>query len=202
MMELDTDASVVRSWRRALTGLDGLQAYPFHAVKKRRKLKQLASDTRLLAACQAAAVGSVGMTPEMLALLLVDATEGSLDALLPHVERARTERALFEQFDRLQRYGGPETTALFAVLGREWAEKRVDCQVLALAERFGLVTANRFRLKLVIRAEKPVKRSTFDEVKLSFDSAKAPGFALSRAQVTSTPNSTSSWQRTVVPPTA
>jgi hypothetical protein len=194
----DTDgAALMRSWRAALTGLEGLQMYAFDKTKKGQKLKKLTRDARLVAAWQAAAVASEVVTRDVLALLLIDASEASLDALLPHFERARTDPELLRALEDLQRYQSPATTPLFMLVRELLDQQRSRSPVLALGERFGLVSKGRFHLTVTIRAKKPVKRFTYDEVCLTFESDDEPGYFLTRGQETHSPTSSSGWHREV-----
>lgn len=195
-----SDEALVGRWRAALAGLDGLQMYSESHAKKAKKLKRLAGVAQVLAAWQTAVVASQTVARDALALLIIDATDASLDALLPHFERARGDHALLEQLESLQRYQSPATTALFASVKGTLSTKRAASPVLALGERFGLATKGRFQLKVVIRATKPAKRSTYDEVCLTFDSNEVPGYFLTRGQETTSATSSSSWHREVKTP--
>lgn len=197
MVDEASDEALLSSWHEALVGLDGIQTYPFDPTKKGKKLKKLAADSRFLTAWQTSVVASQTVARDALALLIIDASDASLDALLPHFERARDDHDLLAQLETLQRYQSPATAALFASVKGSLTAKRTASPVMALGERFGLVTKGRFQLKVVIRATKPAKRSTFDEVCLTFDSHEVPGYLLAYGQESSTPTSTTSWHRKV-----
>jgi hypothetical protein len=189
MVDDSSDDALVKSWRAALVGLDGVQMYAFDLTKKHNKLKRLASDARLVAAWQEAAVASERLAFDVLALLVIDASDASLDALLPHLERARGDHERLEQLEALQRYQTPATAALFAQVRDTLHRRRAGSAVLALGERFGLASQGRFQLKLVIRAKQRVQGSTFDEVSLTFDSHEAPGYFLTFGQASNTSSS-------------
>ncbi len=201
-----TGPELVRCWQKAMTGLDGIQAYQYASRKqKAAKLASLARDGQFVAAWQAAAVGADWLPLDVLSLLLVDATDASIDALLPHVERALTDPERLAMFEEAARYETPATAALFARMRGELSSQRAASPVLALGERFGLASKGRFRLTVEVRATKPAKRTrtevTYDVATVTFDSNNDPGFGLSRGQRSRTQGAgstgSSSWARGV-----
>ena len=197
MVDATSDQSLVTTWREALAALDDIQKYPFDATKRRNKLRDIARNQRILTAWQTAAVGVTFLPDAVLALLIIDASEASLDALLPHFERARLDAEVLSSFEVMARYETPRTTSLFARLRADAATKRAASPVLAFGERFGLAKNGRFKLSLSVLAKKPAKRFTWDFIELRFDSNDEPGFSLSTGQQTRTPTSSSSWSRLV-----
>lgn len=195
-LDVSNDTALETTWRAALSVLDDIQKYPFDATKRGKKLRDIARSEHVLSAWQAAARAQE-LPSAVLALLIIDASEASLDALVPHFERALTDRDVLEAFEDLERYVSSRTAPLFARLKSHGAAERAQSPVLAFGERFGLAKSGRFKLKLELLATKPVKRFTYDFVTLSFDSHDTPGFALTTGQQTRTSNSSSMWQRGV-----
>ncbi|MFT3711806.1 MAG: hypothetical protein QM817_29560 [Archangium sp.] len=197
LVDTETDESLATTWREALAALDDVQKYPFDATKRGKKLRDIARNQRVLTAWQTAAVGVTFLPDAVLALLIIDASDASLDALLPHFERARSDADVLSSFEAMARYETPRTASLFERLRSDAATKRAASPVLAFGERFGLAKNGRFKLTLSVLAKKPAKRSTWDFIALSFDSNDEPGFSLSTGQQTRTPTSSSSWSRGV-----
>jgi hypothetical protein len=117
-LELD-DAALEAAWGGALQALLDLQtSYGWGSKQKRAKLQALAAEPRLLGAVQAAAGACEEAPVDLLAVLAIDASEASVDALLPHVERAAREKD--RGLDLLQRLRthARSTPTLDALLAR------------------------------------------------------------------------------------
>lgn len=191
------ESSLESSWRAALSALDDIQKYPFDATKRAKKLRDISRNPRVLLAWQTAAVGAEFIPSAVMALLILDASEASLDALMPHFDRTLRDRERLSAFEELARYEGPRTASLFARLRSHSASERAASPVLRFGERFGLAKNGRFKLSVTLLATTPVNRFTDDFVSLEFDSDDEPGFSLSTGQRTRTATSSSSWNRVV-----
>ena len=80
------DSALRDTWTRALLELLDLQTtYAWGSRQKKAKLQALAKQPRVVAAIQAAVVNAVDRPPmDMLAVLAIEASDASVDALLPH----------------------------------------------------------------------------------------------------------------------
>jgi len=84
-------------WERALLALLDLQTtYAWGSTQRRQKLQALAKSPDVVRAVQAAVVASANPPMDMLAVLSIDASDASLDALLPHFAHGT-------ELERLQR---------------------------------------------------------------------------------------------------
>lgn len=195
MIDDSSDARLEQTWREAMVGLDGVQAYqyPWGNKNKTKKLRELAKDARVLHAFQASAVACESISRDVLALLMIDASDASGDALMPHFERALKDPDRLEALEEVQRHESPATAALFSRARGELQQIRAASPVLELGRQFGLAKGDRFKLTVELRATKPVKRNTFDVAMIFFDSNESPGFKLRHGQVTQTPTSHSAW---------
>ena len=197
LLDTSSDQSVLATWREGLEGLQSIQSYPFDATKKAKKLRQIAKSDRVLAAWQAAAVGSARVQTDVLALLLIDSSEASIDALMPLFQRSLGVPARLEQLESVARYETPATAAMFGLTRQALSASRGTSPVLAFGEKLGLASKGRFRVTVRVRAKKRPKRFTFDFAQLVLDSDGHPGFMLTRGQETITPSSSSMWQRQI-----
>ncbi len=186
------DSSVTRlekSWRAAMKGLDGLNAYEGADKKKVAKLKAIAGDPRALAAWQAAAVGSPWVMKNLLWLLVIDGSPESVDALLPHFERARRDRGRLQQLEAVKRDAHPATEPLFLAAGAARSQLREGSTVAALGRRFGFDQGGRARAWLRIPAEgdprgQGTRRRPFAEIELDSDAPREAELAVSVVSAT------------------
>ncbi len=103
-----TDEALTRTWRPAVIALKAFESqYAWGSNEKRARLADVQADARLLEACRAAVVGCTQVPLELLAVLALDGTEASADALLPHVERALVDLTMLEALARLERFAAP-----------------------------------------------------------------------------------------------
>lgn len=78
------DAALASAWVAALRALLDLSlTYGWGSKQRKARFKALAAQPTVVRAVQAAVVGTNDPTIDMLAVLAVDASEGSIDALLP-----------------------------------------------------------------------------------------------------------------------
>ena len=131
-----------RAWAAALQALLDLDVtYAWGSAQRRAKYAALAADPRALAAIQAVAVGCEEVSVSMLAVLATDASDASIDALLPHFARAAKERGrgldLLEQLETHAR-PTPGMKAMLAEVRTMLAERNAVSPFIALARRIGL----------------------------------------------------------------
>jgi hypothetical protein len=107
------------------------------------------ADPRLVEAARVAAVGATVVPLELLAVLAMEGSEASADALMPHVERALTNEAHLEPLSRLGRFAAKTKpmTALLALVESRLDAARGASPVMALAKRLGLASGARFRVE-------------------------------------------------------
>lgn len=131
-----------QSWAEALGAILDLEStYAWGSSQKRRKLAALAADARFLGACQAAAVACEPERAEVLAVLAIDASEASIDALLPHLAGAteKNDRRL-DVLERLRTYARdtPTMRQMMAQVEEHLRARNAGSPALALAEPMGL----------------------------------------------------------------
>lgn len=144
-----------RSWRAAVNALKLFGSmYAWGSKQKREKLAAVAKAPRLLAATQAATAASASVADEYLAVLVLDGSDESVDALLPHFDRALKDPTRLEALERLRTYA-KKTPALEALLGRVDAERAARAKsspVQELARRLDLMRGERFRVDVSLEA--------------------------------------------------
>lgn len=139
------------SWRTAVNALKVFGAfYTWGSKPKRDKLTAVASNPRLLAATQTAAVGSSEVPDEYLAVLAVDASETSIDALLPHFAAAMKDPTRLDGLAKLGVFAKstPALTALLAQVEERLRERHAASPSMLLARQLDLVTGPRFRVRV------------------------------------------------------
>ncbi len=136
------DASLASTWDDTLGALLDLDcSYAWGSKQRRDKLAKLAGDRRFLGACQAASSGCELASLPMLAVLAVDGSDTSIDALMPQFVHATESKGT--RLDRLERLRthARDTPAMRAML-REIEEllgaRKASSPALALAGPIGL----------------------------------------------------------------
>lgn len=96
------EAAPRASWRAAVNALKAFGAfYTWGSKPKRERLTAIAKQPRLLAAVQTAAVGASEVPDEYLAVLAIDGSDASLDALFPHFDAAMKDPTRLDALARL-----------------------------------------------------------------------------------------------------
>lgn len=148
------ERDLVRSWKDAVNALKIFGSlYAWGSKPKREKLGAIAKKPRLLAATQAAASTGKPVPDEYLAVLVLDGSDESVDALLPHFDRAMKDPARLDALERLRTYAR-RTPALDALLTRvdaKLAERTKTSPVLLLARRLGIARGDRFRVDVQLQ---------------------------------------------------
>jgi hypothetical protein len=129
--------------------------YAWGSKEKASRLRDVQSDARLVEASRAAAVGSESVPLELLAVLSLDGSEASADALLPHVERALSDEARLEPLSRLGRYAAKTKamTSLMTLITDRLEAARTASPVMALAKSLGLASGPRFRVDVRVAGD-------------------------------------------------
>ena len=139
------------SWRAAVNALKLFEAqYGWGSKEKKTKLAAIAKNPLLLAGAQAAAVGAEDVDTEVLAVLALDGSDASMDALLPHFARASKDPAQLDVLSKLATYA-KKTEALTALLEdvhQRRHAREAGSPVLSLGKRLGLAKGERFRVSV------------------------------------------------------
>ncbi len=137
-----TDAALVTTWKRALDAVLGLQAdYAWGSKQKKAKLAAAAADPVMLAAVQGTVAHAEDARIDLLAVLVIDASKESLDALVGHFERA--VEANDRRLDRLKMLrkharSTPALDALFAEVDGKLDARAAASPGLALGSMIGI----------------------------------------------------------------
>jgi hypothetical protein len=162
------------AWSDAVGALKVFESqYAWGSKQKAARLMDVRSNPRLVQAAQAAAVGSSAVPLELLAVLAMDGSEASADALLPHVERALRNEAELEHLAHLGRYAAKTKamTSLMELIDRKLGAARDASPAMALATALGLASSSSFRV------EAQVPGSGGASLTIDVDSRKgSPGF--------------------------
>jgi hypothetical protein len=140
--EATDDAALAAAWGRAVQALvDTDLTYAWGSRPRRERLRALARDPRMLAAIQGTVANSPEVRLDLLAVLVADGSEASLDALVPHLDPALVAQDI--RLDRLQRLRGyaartPHLDALFAALDAAFAARNAASPALALGPLIGV----------------------------------------------------------------
>ncbi|MCP3061197.1 hypothetical protein LXT21_20660 [Myxococcus sp. K38C18041901] len=183
-----SDEALCESWRAALQGMLDLDVtYAWGSKQRKAKLRGLAANPVLLQALQTVVVASEKVSLDMLAVLTIDASEASLDALIPHVERAVQSQGW--ELDRLEdlRTHASSTPALEALFERmegllQARRARSPALELARALGFGEPDVFWFRFYATGGEEGDARSMTYrDHCHLNVDSRKPVWFDFSMA---------------------
>lgn len=144
-----TDQTLLATWRTAVNALKVFESqYEFGSKEKGARLTELRKNERIVEAARAAAVGSTNVPLELLAVLAMEGSEPSADALLPHVERALKDEAQLEPLSRLGRYAAKTKamTALMSLIEGRLDAARTSAPANELAKALGIASGKRFRV--------------------------------------------------------
>jgi hypothetical protein len=134
------DVALGERWGEAAQALFNLQSYTFGSKQRRANLEAIARNPVLMEAAQAAAVGNgEHFDMELFALLALEGSDASVDALLPHFHRAMTTEAGLEQIEILARHA-KKTPSMQAMLQQSHAtldERSQTSPALLLARHLG-----------------------------------------------------------------
>lgn len=167
------DAALQRTWRDAVNALKIFGSlYPWGSKQKREKLRAIAQAPRLLAATQAAAGTGLDVPDEYLAVLVLDGSDESVDALLPHFDRAMKDPARLDSLERLASYAKktPALEALLRQVDARLAQRKSASPVLELAAELGIDAGERFRVSVQLHGARRL------QLDVTLDSAKAEHF--------------------------
>ncbi|MFP2960462.1 hypothetical protein ACLEPN_22230 [Myxococcus sp. 1LA] len=135
------DSELQAAWKAALLGLLDLETtYAWGSKQRKAKFQALADNPALLQAIQTAVVACEQVSLDMLAVLTVDASDASVDALIPHVERAvQSQGWELDRLEDLRKHARatPAMDDLFARMQALLQSRRARSPALDLARQLG-----------------------------------------------------------------
>lgn len=135
-------ASLVEAWHVAIEGYLSLDStYAWGSKQRRAKFAELARDPRTLAGCQAAAAGCADASNSMLAVLATDASDASIDALMPHFVGAQADGdGRLDRLERLKTHARDTDNmrAMLSEIERALGARNAASPALGLASALGL----------------------------------------------------------------
>jgi hypothetical protein len=181
------DDVLAADWDEAMQVLLGLETtYAWGSKQKRAKFQALADQPRVLQALQTAAVACEQVSLDLLAVLAADGSEASLDALIPHIERAVRQQDW--ELDRLQALrtharSTPVMEDLFSRMKALFEARQARSPALGLAKELGFGEPDAFWFQVHISSPaldgSPAWRH---QVHLSVDSRSATWFHVSMSE--------------------
>ncbi|HEY1552214.1 MAG TPA: hypothetical protein VGG28_30515 [Kofleriaceae bacterium] len=136
------DAALMEHWQRAIDALRGLDlGYAWGSKQRRARFRELAADREMLAAIQGAAALSDDVPLDMLAVLVADGSDASIDALIPHLGGALAtgdDRINWLRDLRIHAADTPRLNAMFAELDATYVERNARSPALELGPAIGL----------------------------------------------------------------
>lgn len=164
-------------WRDAVNALKvfGSQ-YAWGSKPLRAKLLSIAQNSHLLAATRAAVVGAKSVPDAMLAVLALDGAEESVDALLPHFDRAMKDPTRLDALVGLSSFAKqtPSLSALLEQVKKRLEQRTAESEAGALARQLGIRSERAFRVHLCLETI-PIDKATLD---LKLDETDAHSFRL------------------------
>lgn len=165
------DRELVDRFAHAYKLIRKLVAHAWGSPQKRRNLEALAADPVALAAIQGAAARGADVPMEMLAVLVMDGSAASVDALVPHFDPALV--AADDRLDRLKslnKFAGtsPAIQAIFAEVTSTLDARQATSPALALGPIIGIgaVTSLSFDVRI---GSKELNRSRVPWIQGSID---------------------------------
>lgn len=143
----------IDSWVEALQALLDLGiTYAWGSKQRKAKLRALAKNPRVVSAIQAAVVGAADASLDMLAVLAIDSSEASIDALLPKFVDSNRQARL----EKLATHAAesPAMTALLESATRRREEKeRTSTAVEVIGRIVGDPKLNRVKFTFAFSSE-------------------------------------------------
>ncbi|QSQ27326.1 hypothetical protein JY651_21515 [Pyxidicoccus parkwayensis] len=183
--------ALARDWDEALQILLDLETtYAWGSKQKKAKFQALAERPRVMQALQTAAVACEKVSLDLLAVLAAEASDASLDALIPHVERAvQTQDWELDrlQFLRTHARSTPVMDDLFSRMKVLIEARQARSPALGLARELGFGELDVFWFQVHLSS------AAFDgfpayrhQAHLSVDSRSATWFHVSLSESSST----------------
>lgn len=138
----ESDGALREHWKAALDAVQRLNtAYAWTSAKKRARLEPLARDPRHLEAIRAIAVGCKAVPLDALAVLALDGSEASVDALLPHfVHATGVKDRTLDLLAKVKAFASPTPAVqkMLESVSATLTERRAASPALEWAKRIGL----------------------------------------------------------------
>ncbi len=145
------------AWEQAMFRLLSLDTtYAWGSKQKRAKLEALAAEPKVIEALHAAVVSTQLMRMDWLAVLAIDASEASVDALMPHFERAAQDKGRsLDLLLELKRFASPtpSMTQLVARVDALVEERNSSSPALDFAARRGFGALKHFWFDLFLASD-------------------------------------------------
>ncbi|HEX4454312.1 MAG TPA: hypothetical protein VH143_25790 [Kofleriaceae bacterium] len=136
------DTDLMRAWWNGIDALKSLSlTYAWGSKQRRARFRSLAADPTILAAIQGAAAMGERVPRDMLAVLVADGSDASIDALIPHLGSALDSRdARLEWLRALSTHAAdtPRVRALLAELEAAYVDRNSKSPALALGSIIGI----------------------------------------------------------------
>lgn len=155
-VRVDGGGSLADAWAAALQALLDLHtSYGWGTRQRRGKIAGVAADRRFVAGSQAVAVGCDPVPIDMLAVLVLDGSDASIDALMPYLVRASEERG--RELDLLSLLRplaepGSRVAGLLGEVAALIAERNLRSPAMELARRLGIGDGTPFWFDLHLRS--------------------------------------------------
>ncbi|MEO8706022.1 MAG: hypothetical protein ABI867_38690 [Kofleriaceae bacterium] len=176
----EPDGQLAKHWARAIQGLADLETINrWQSKPKKEKTLALAHNAHLLPAIQGAAANGENVSNDMLAVLVADGSDESMDALIPHLQN--DDRLDSLRMLHVHAKNTPRLRALFAELDRD-AEK-AGSPALRIARLVGLADAKLFWFTAAISMRVPANAIPAVQCHVTVDSRKAAWFEVSVAVI-------------------
>lgn len=177
----DADPALARSWSRAIQGLADLETInSWHSTQKKTKFAALAANRHLLDAIQGAAANGDNVSNNMLAVLVADGSDASMDALVPNLEPIG-DRLDALRLLRVHARDTPRLRSLFAALDHEAEIAGSPAQ--RIARLVGLAAEKQFWFTASIHSTAPENHVPAVQAHVAVDSRKAMWFEVSVAKI-------------------
>lgn len=136
------DTALAAAWERAVQAIvDTGLTQAWGSKSRRERICRVAKDPALLAAVQGAVAHSPNVRLDLLAVLVADGSDASIDALVPHLDPALVHQdQRLERLTKLRRHAArtPALDALFAEIDRTLEARDATSPALALGLRIGV----------------------------------------------------------------
>lgn len=181
------DAELVSKWKSALRAyFDMGTTYGWGSKQKRQKIRSVAAEPDYVRGVQAIAVGCHDVGRDMLAVLCTDGSNESVDALMPHFDRAERNGERLEKLLGLAKHANPDSAGIRSLLGA--AKARLDAlsqqsPARALAEHIGLGTPEVFWFDASCWSAEPTGRLARYQGHVKVDSRSPRWFSVGMAHV-------------------
>lgn len=181
------DAELVSKWKPTLRAyFDMGTTYGWGSKQKRQKLRSVAGEPDFLRGVQAIAVGCQDIRRDMLAVLCTDGSDESIDALMPHFDRAERNGKRLKGLLALGKHANPDSDGIRSLL--DTAEARLHAlsqqsPARALANHIGLGSPDIFWFDASCWSAEPTGRISRYQGHVKVDSRSPRWFSVGMTHV-------------------